>query len=163
SPPARNQEARRPLPAGSLFFCLETEACSEADVAAGERRKILEVARVATSVHVEQVVAGQRQRELGILSERMPIERRIDHRVAGRRGLVWRSIALTRHSLDLDAAVDLAARAGEAGKHSERRDFGRIAEALDLRPHRVGDQFATPLDAERLAELDIAFGLEAII
>src|SRR5438067_12903841 len=70
---------------------------------------------------------------------------------------------LGAHALCLDPAGQLPARSGEAGEGAERRDFGRIAEPLDLRAHRIGGQLAAPVDAECLAELDLTLQLEAVI
>src|SRR5690348_17187085 len=65
--------------------------------------------------------------------------------------------------LDLDAAIYLPARAGQAAEDSEGRDLRRIAEPVDPRPDRVGDQLSAPVDAQRLSELHVAFDLEAVI
>ena len=88
----RRGSAHADGPAGVLFcravFVSETEARAQSDVAAAERRIILKDAGAAARVDVEQVIGLKRQRQLGICSERVIVERRVDEREAGRVGLM---------------------------------------------------------------------------
>lgn len=49
-------------------------AIYQPDVAAGEQGVILEQARMLPSDHVEQIVAGQRLGQLGIVGQQVPFE-----------------------------------------------------------------------------------------
>ena len=105
---------------------------------------------MAPRLDIEQIVARQRQGQLRFVRQRMPVERRVDESVAGRRRLVRRGAVLRRNVLDLDPAVDLATGAGQARENPQRRDLRRRPVILDRRPNCVGGQFAAPGDAARL-------------
>src|SRR5206468_3456545 len=116
---------------GPFFFALKLDPRRQPNIAAGERREVLELARMPARIDVEQIVAGQREGQLRARRERVPVERGVDHRVAPRWRLVRRGLVLARHALDLHPTVDLTTRAGQTGEHAERRDFGGIPEMLD--------------------------------
>ena len=132
---------RRALLPGRFF--LEAEARAQADVAAGERRIILE-SWVPPRVDVEQVVALQRQRQLGVGRERVPVERRIDQRVAGRRSRSARCGCWPKSCSTSSRPSTWPRDAGQRAEHAQRRDLRRRAEALDRRAHRVGRRARRP-------------------
>src|SRR5580765_5483449 len=93
----------------------------------------------------------------------MPVERGIDHRIARGLSLVRRILVLRAHPLDLDPSVDLAACARQAREDAEWWDLGSVAEAVDLRADCIRHQLSAPINTEPLAELGVAFDLEAVI
>ena len=65
--------------------------------------------------------------------------------------------------LDLEASVDLPARAGNRAENPERRDLRRGPEIADLGTDSVGDDLRAPIYAERFAQPRIRLRFEAVI
>src|SRR4051812_15298013 len=118
---------------------------------------------MAAGIDVEDIVRGYGENEFRVGGIRVPVERRVGHRKACGRRFVGSSVALRGDMLDLDAPVDLPARASEAREHAQRRNFGCISEMADLSADRVGGQFAAPIDSKRFAELGVSLDLKSVI
>src|SRR6185369_9405337 len=93
----------------------------------------------------------------------MPVERCIDHIVAGCSRFVGRRLVLARDVLNLEPSINLPPRAGQPGEHPEGRNFGSVAKSLDPRANGVGYQLAAPIDAQGPSELHVALEFEAVI
>src|SRR5678815_5023918 len=88
-----------------LLNPLEAEPGTQADVAAGKRREILEHAGRAPRIDVEQIVALKRKRQLRVCGEGMPIERCVHERVARRVGFVRSCPIMVKRVFDFEPTV----------------------------------------------------------
>src|SRR5688572_29181455 len=113
---------------------LEGEAGADPEVASGERRKVLEEARVPPRLDVEDVVRREQDGAAVLVAERMEGERRVDHRIAVGRRLEIGGAVLLADPFDLDPAVDPLRLGLEAAEQPDRRDARRRSDVHDRRP-----------------------------
>src|SRR6185369_9121841 len=116
---------------------LEADPSRNPDVAAGERGEILEQGCAPPSHYVEQIVSGERQGQLRLGRERVPVERGVDHRIAWRVGFDRCGAVVREGTLNLQPAVELTALAGNRANDPERWNERRRAKVFHCRMHGV--------------------------
>src|SRR5829696_8248848 len=92
----------------------------------------------------------------------MPIQRGIDHRIAGGVGFHGRGAIVRERPLQLQPAVELPTLARKRRNNTERRHERSRAEILHRGTDRIGLKLASPIDAQRLTEFRLKLRFEAV-